>query len=97
MPASTMTVARAVIAVLALLAAGCGARLSGTYADETGLGSLELKDDGTAYMTTFGGTIACTYEMDGEHVILKGPNGSQVLTLKGDRLDGGLGFCFVKR
>lgn len=97
MPASTMTVARAVIAVFALLSAGCGARMSGTWCDEAGLGSLEFEENGTAYMTTFGGTIACTYELDGERVILKGPNGSQVLTRRGDRLDGGLGFSFVKR
>jgi hypothetical protein len=97
MPKLTMSLSRAALAALALLAAGCGARLSGTYADESGLGRLEFKDDGTAYMTTFGGTIACTYEVDGEHVILTGPNGSQVLTLTGDRLDGGLGFSFVKR
>jgi hypothetical protein len=97
MPRTPMTLARAALALLALWLPGCGAGLSGTYADETGLGSLEFKEDGTVYMTTFGGTIACTYKVDGEHVILKGPNGSQVLTRRGDRLHGGLGFSFVKR
>jgi len=97
MSSTARTAVRSVIAALALLSSGCGDRLSGTYADEAGLGSLEFKGDGTAYVTTFVGTIACTYEVDGEHVILKGPNGSQVLTLRGDRLDGGLGVSFVKR
>jgi hypothetical protein len=92
-----MSTLRSLLVLLALLPAGCGAGLSGTYADESGLGSLEFKGDGTVYMTTFGGTIACTYTVDGEHVILKGPNGSQVLTREGERLYGGLGIRFVKQ
>jgi len=93
----TRALARGLLTALVLAAAGCAERLAGTYADEAGRGRLEFQDDGTVYMTTFAGTIACTYDVDGEHVILKGPNGTQVLTRHGDRLDGGLGLCFVKR
>jgi hypothetical protein len=82
---------------LALTPTACGSGLSGTYADESGLGQLEFREDGTVYLTTFGGTIACTYEIDGDHVIVKGPRGTQVLTRTANRLDGGLGFAFVKR
>ena len=83
--------------VALLLLPGCGAGLSGTWADESGLGQLEFEEDGTVYLTTFAGTIACTYELDGTHVIVRGPAGSQVLVRNGDRLDGGLGTRYVRR
>jgi hypothetical protein len=84
-------------AAIALGLAACSAGMSGTYATEGGRGSLEFRRNGTVYMTTFGGTFACKYEVDGDRVIVKGPNGSQVLTKDGDRLDCGLGMTFVKR
>jgi hypothetical protein len=89
--------ARLLALLLVLAAAGCGARLSGTYAEAQGDGRLEFQDDGTVYVTTFGGTIACTYELDDKHVIVKGPRGSQVLLLDGETLQGGLGAVFVKQ
>ena len=101
MPTRTCTPPRlgSRLAMLLLLAfaAGCGPRMSGTWASESGLGSLEFRPDGKAYMTTFGGTVACTYEVDGDRVIVKGPNGTQVLTKSGDRLEAGLGLSFVRR
>ncbi len=81
--------------VLALPA--CGTHMSGTWTSESGQGSLEFRSDGKAYMTSFGGTLACTYVVDGDHILLKGPNGTQVLTRRGDRLEAGLGQSFVKR
>jgi hypothetical protein len=83
--------------LLALACCACAPSLAGTWASETGNGSLELRPDGKAYMTTFGGTVACTYEIDGDRVLLKGPNGTQVLTRSGDRLEAGLGLSFVRR
>jgi hypothetical protein len=80
-----------------VLMPACGPRLSGTWANPSGLGQFEFREDGTAYMTSFAGTIACTYELDGDHVIVKGPNGTQVLTRDGDRLDAGLGMSFIRR
>jgi hypothetical protein len=83
--------------LLALWLCACGPEMTGTWASESGEGSVEFRSDGKAYMTTFGGTVACTYEVDGDRVLLKGPNGTQVLTKSGDRLEAGLGLCFVKR
>jgi hypothetical protein len=82
---------------IALFLAGCGGGMSGTYADEGGLASLEFKDDGTVYMSLLGVTVAGEYELDGERVIIEGPNGSQVLTQNGERLEGGLGMTYVKQ
>ncbi len=85
------------LVLLALALPACGAGMSGTYAAGVGPGQLEFENNGTVYMTAFGETFACKYEVDGNHVIVKGPNGSQVMTKEGDRLDGGLGMTFVKR
>lgn len=90
---------RLVVCVLSILvgAVGCGAGLSGTFEEESGLGQLEFQDDGTVYVSLLGVTVAGEYELDGEHVILRGPNGTQVLTRNGARLVGGPGLCYVRR
>jgi hypothetical protein len=88
------------IALLATLAAhGCGdgGGLSGEYEEESGVGSLDFQSDGTVYVSFLGVTVAGEYELDGARVIVKGPNGSQVLTRKGERLEGGLGMTYVRK
>ena len=84
-------------AVLALLLGGCGGGMSGTYVEESGLGTLEFQEDGTVYVSVLGVTMAGEYEVDGRRVIVEGPSGAQVLTREGDRLDGGLGMTYRKR
>jgi len=71
--------------------------MSGTYEEENGVGSLEFKEDGTVYVSFLGVTIAGEYELDGEHVIVAGPNGSQVLTWNGTRLEAGPGLTYIKK
>ena len=83
--------------VLALLLSGCGGGMSGTYEEENGLGTLEFQEDGTVYVSVLGVTVAGEYELDGSRVIVAGPNGEQVLTRDGDRLEGGFGMRYVKR
>ncbi|HEX5009971.1 MAG TPA: hypothetical protein VFY71_06180 [Planctomycetota bacterium] len=84
-------------AVLALHAGACGSGLSGTWATSDGQGRLEFDVDGTVYLTSYGGTFACRYQLDGDHVIITGPNGSQVFTRQGNQLEAGLGMVFVRR
>ncbi|MGH8273440.1 MAG: hypothetical protein ACRES9_04155 [Gammaproteobacteria bacterium] len=75
----------------AALFAGCGGGLSGTY--ESSHGAMSVKfDSGKAYVTTLGGTIQTAYEVDGNRVILKSPQGNLVLVRNKDgTLDGPLG------
>jgi len=82
---------------LVLFLGACGGGMTGTYADEDGVSSLEFKDDGTVYMSLLGVTVEGEYELDGKRVIIAGPNGSQVLTKNGERLEGGLGMTYVKQ
>ena len=84
-------------ALLALLLSACGGGMSGTYEEENGLGTLDFREDGTVYVSVLGVTVAGEYELDGERVIIAGPNGEQVLTRDGNRLEGGIGMRYVKR
>jgi hypothetical protein len=80
---------------LAVQACGAGRGLAGEYEEESGVGSLDFQADGRVYVSFLGVTVAGEYELDGARVIVKGPNGSQVLTRNGERLEGGLGLTYV--
>lgn len=78
----------------ALLCAGCGGGMEGVYANRAGSGLLEFRRDGTVYVTVYGGTYVGEYRVQGERVIVQGPNGAQVYTRAGNRLEGGFGTVF---
>jgi hypothetical protein len=80
----------------ALWLAGCSARLSGTYSEVGGAGRLEFRGAKVYVTTVLGTTFVTPYEVDGNRIIIKGAGGSQVYTLDGDTLDGGMGMKFVK-
>jgi hypothetical protein len=82
---------------LAVPACGPGGGLAGQYEEESGVGSLDFQADGTVYVSYLGVTVAGEYELDGARVIVKGPNGSQILTRNGERLEGGLGLTYVRK
>lgn len=67
----------------ATLLAGCGGGISGTYASSEGGMSIRF-DSGKAYVTTLGGTVQTGYEVDGDKIILKSPQGNLVLTRNDD-------------
>ena len=75
----------------AALLAGCGGGLNGTY--QTSDGNMSIKfDSGKAYVTLPGGTVEAGYEVDGDKIILKNPQGNLVLTREKDgSLDGPMG------
>ena len=87
----------ALVVAFSLSAVACDSGLSGTWASADGQGRLEFRDNGTVYLSSYGGTFACQYEMDGNHVIVTGPHGSQVFTRRGDQLEAGLGAVFVRQ
>lgn len=88
---------RALFVLLSLCCASCGGGLSGAYEEESGLGRLEFEADGTVYVSLLGATVVGEYELDGAHVLVKGPNGTQVLTRNGRHLDGGPGLRYVAK
>jgi hypothetical protein len=74
-----------------------GPHLSGTYSGSDGLGSMEFRGNKVYITTVLGTTYVSTYEVDGDHIVIKGVGGAQVFTQAGATLDGGVGLRFVKR
>jgi hypothetical protein len=89
---------RSLLALLAALFLGaCDAGLSGRYEEVQGLGSLDFQEDGTVYVSVLGATFAGEYEVEGERVVIQGPQGSQVFTWNDGRLEGGHGLAYVRK
>lgn len=67
-------------ASLALLLAGCGKGLSGTFEDQYGLARLAFDGDGTVVQTSTLGAVELrlAYEMDGERVRIVRPGAGDV-------------------
>lgn len=90
----------AMAATLALLLAGCGNGLSGTFEDQHGLARLAFDGDGTVVQTSALGAIELrlAYEVDGERVRIVRPEASDaalVLTrVDADTLAGPAGLRF---
>lgn len=85
------------VCLLALLAA-CGARLEGTYTDPTGIAKYDFQSGGKVYVSFVGVTTEQKYEIDGKHVKILLPSGTQIFTLQDDgSLEGPLGIKLKKR
>jgi len=69
-------------AALATLAA-CGSKVKGKYANSTGAMELDFRN-GKVYMSALGATVQSDYEVNGNEVIVKGPQGNMVLTRNDD-------------
>ena len=54
----------------AVLVAGCGSKLNGTYTNASGIAMLELKSGGKATMGLGGEAKDCTYTEDGKQIRL---------------------------
>jgi hypothetical protein len=76
--------------------AACGGGLDGTYASSNGAMSVKFAS-GKAYVESFGGTAQVDYQVDGDQVILKSPNGNMVLTRNHDGSLGGSPFGDLKK
>lgn len=65
-----------------VLISGCN-KMSGKYSDSSGMLSVEFKSS-KAYVTTAGTTQEVDYDVDGDKVTLKNPQGNLVLTKNSD-------------
>ncbi len=81
----------ALLAAIALV--GCGRDdLVGTYEDDLGLTRYEFLGKGQAHLTVLGATVVADYRLDGDQVLVTGPQGTLVLTRREDRLYGPMGL-----
>ena len=83
--------------VLSALLAGCGDEFTGTYEDKLGLTNYEFRGDGQAYISVLGTTVSGEYKLDGDKVLLSSPQGTVVLSRKGQKLFGPMGLELVRR
>ena len=60
------TLLASALSCFALFLSGCG--VEGTYKDETGAVTLELKSGGKAVYSGMGQSAECTYKVDGDRV-----------------------------
>jgi hypothetical protein len=81
----------------AAVAAGGDPRLVGTvWVDTNKTMRFEFRDEETVFINALGIKAAGTYEVSRDDVVVKGPHGQLVYTLKGDRLTG-MGATFLKQ
>ena len=79
-------VALAAVACLccALTACSSSSKLAGTYHNQNGLATLQIKSDGTASLTAMGNTTACTYKVSGSQLALNCKDGNFTFLINDD-------------
>lgn len=87
----------AAVATLAGLLAACGQSISGTFEDELGVSRYEFTRGGRVYMSVMGVEAAGEYEIEGERIVLQGPNGTMVLHRDGANLKGPMGLKLIRK
>jgi hypothetical protein len=68
----------------------CAGEIDGTYADRTGAMTLEFRPDGAVRQSTLGMTMAGTFEVSADEVIVDFNNRRMVFERDGDRLTNGM-------
>ena len=89
------------IVLLALAAApalnGCGRdTLVGTYEDELGMTRYEFLGNGEVQVSVLGTTVVAEYRLDGDNVLVTSPQGTLVLTRRGEQLHGPMGLALER-
>jgi hypothetical protein len=77
------TLLLSVIALVIFIIPGCTPNINGTYADSTGLMTVEIKGD-KATVKTFAGTFDADCKRDGDKITLTYQGAPLVLTRKAD-------------
>lgn len=91
------TMRAAAAATLAGFLAACSQGISGTFEDEMGVSRYEFTRGGRVYMSVMGVEAAGEYELDGERIVLQGPNGTTVLHRDGENLKGPMGLKLIRK
>lgn len=87
----------AILLASGAMVAACGKGFSGEYLDEMGISQYEFTRDGRVYMSVMGIESTGEYEVDGERVVLRGPNGTMVLSRDGEDLVGPMGLRLTRQ
>lgn len=85
------------LAGAALLVGGCAESVTGRYVDTNGVSTFVFEPDGRARISALGADVFAEYRVDGDRVIVASPQGTLVLTIRGDRLTGPMGLDLVRQ
>ena len=78
--------------------AGCGRDdMVGTFEDEFGMTRYEFQRQGRVYVSVLGTTVAGEYRLEGDRVVLLGPQGTVVLMRRNGQLHGPMGLVLERR
>ena len=88
---------RLALCLSAIALAGCGDRISGTYADEAGVTSYTFAGDGDVKILVLGAEVDAEYRLDSDKVLISSAQGTVVLTLRDDRLYGPMGLELIRQ
>lgn len=76
---------------------GCGRDdVVGTYEDEFGMTRYEFQRQGRVYVSVLGTTVAGQYRLEGDRIVLVGPQGTVVLTRRNGQLHGPMGLVLQR-
>ena len=81
----------------ALAACGGSGGVSGTWRDTGGVTSYRFAPDGRATVAVLDTRIAAEYRLDGNRILVSSPQGTVVLTRRGNRLYGPMGQELVRQ
>lgn len=68
----------------------------GTYEDEFGMTRYEFQRQGRVYVSVLGTTVAGQYRLEGDRIVLVGPQGTVVLTRRNGQLHGPMGLVLQR-
>jgi hypothetical protein len=93
-----MRIARvSTVAGIAATLAACGGDVCGTWHDTGGVTSYRFGADGKATVAVLDSRVAAEYLLKGDRVLVTSPQGTVVLTRRGNRLYGPMGQELVRQ
>ncbi|MDZ7643355.1 MAG: hypothetical protein U5K76_03425 [Woeseiaceae bacterium] len=85
------------LSTLPLVLAACGHDLDGTWTDDDGVTAYEFNSNGRARISVLGAEVTAEYRLHEDKVYVSSPQGTVVLTRRGDRLIGPMGLELQRR
>ena len=75
-----------------LAISACSSRLSGSWADDAGVTRYAFSSNGSVLISVLGSNVNAEYRVDGDKVLISSPQGTVVLTRRGNDLIGPMGL-----
>lgn len=80
------------LASCVILISACGPQISGSWVDADGITTYEFSGDGQVRISALGAQVDAEYSIEGDRIVISGPQGALVLTRKDEQLRGPMGL-----